>query len=120
MLWEVDVYPASGQPDLAAARIAADAADLQLADGLQITVARGFLLEGKLQRDQVVRFAGELLADQVVERFEVGRPGDLEMTRAPVSGQLVHVLPKPGVMDPVAQSTLTAIADLGFKIDAVR
>ena len=33
---------------------------------------------------------------------------------------MVHVLPKPGVMDPVAQSVLSAIADLGLKADAVR
>ena len=33
---------------------------------------------------------------------------------------LMHVLPKPGVMDPVcAQSTLTAILDLGLPVEAV-
>ena len=34
MLWEVDMYPSEGQPDLAARAVAADAADLQLADRL--------------------------------------------------------------------------------------
>ena len=34
--------------------------------------------------------------------------------------QVVHVLPKPGVMDPVAQSALAAIADFGFTAEAVR
>ncbi|HND54544.1 MAG TPA: AIR synthase-related protein, partial [Pirellulaceae bacterium] len=33
---------------------------------------------------------------------------------------LIHVLPKPGVMDPVAQSAQQAIADFGFCADAVR
>lgn len=28
-----------------------------------------------------------------------------------MDGHVVHVLPKPGVMDPVAQSTVSAIAD---------
>ena len=32
MLWEVDIYPADGQPDRAAARLAAEAAELELAD----------------------------------------------------------------------------------------
>jgi phosphoribosylformylglycinamidine synthase len=33
---------------------------------------------------------------------------------------IIHVLPKPGVMDPVASSTQAAIADFGMKADAVR
>ncbi len=32
----------------------------------------------------------------------------------------MHVLPKPGVMDPVAQSTREALANIGLKADAVR
>ncbi len=32
----------------------------------------------------------------------------------------IHVLPKPGVMDPVAQSAMAAIADLGIRAEAVR
>ena len=34
--------------------------------------------------------------------------------------RLIHVLPKPGVMDPVAQSVLAAIADFGLLAEAVR
>ncbi|MGC4006847.1 MAG: hypothetical protein QM811_28455 [Pirellulales bacterium] len=30
------------------------------------------------------------------------------------------MLPKPGVMDPVAQSAISAITDFGLKADAVR
>ena len=33
---------------------------------------------------------------------------------------IIHVLPKPGVMDPVAASTQAAIADFGMKAEAVR
>ena len=41
MLWQVDIYPAEGQPDLAGRRLAADAADLGLADNLRVTAAHG-------------------------------------------------------------------------------
>ena len=44
-------------------------------------------------------------------------------TRQPLDktgSPLVHVLPKPGVMDPVAQSVLSAIADFGIRAEAVR
>ncbi len=45
MLWEVDIYPASGQPDLAAEAMAAEAHDLGL-ESLQLKAGRGYLIEG--------------------------------------------------------------------------
>ncbi|MBI2824535.1 MAG: phosphoribosylformylglycinamidine synthase subunit PurL [Planctomycetia bacterium] len=121
MLWEVDIYPAEGQTDLAAARLAAEAAELELAEDLQARVAHGYLIEGRLSRADAERVAGELLSDSVIERTVVGRPGDAALSESPGGRmQLVHVLPKPGVMDPVAQSALGAIADLGIEATAVR
>ncbi len=121
MLWEVDIYPAAGQPDRAARQIAADAKDLGLASDLAVSAATGFLIQGTLAREDATRMARQLLADGVVERFVVGAVGDQELTQPPPgSSRLVHVLPKPGVMDPVAQSTLAAIRDFGLPADAVR
>src|SRR5690242_380999 len=121
MLWEVDIYPAEGQSDLAGRRIAADAADLGLADRLKVAAGYGYLLEGSLSEADVKRLAAELLSDQVVERTIVARAGDRALAEPP-NGQatLVHVLPKPGVMDPVAQSAQAAIADFNLRADAVR
>ena len=121
MLWEVDIYPAPGQPDIDALRVAADAADLGLAPRLKVAAARGYLIQGRFDRPQVERLARELLADEVVERFIVAPAGDAALERSP-GGQprVVHVLPKPGVMDPVAQSAVDAIADFNLKADAVR
>jgi len=121
MLWEIDIYPAEGQPDLIGDQVAADTADLGLAENLAVTSARGYLIQASLDRDQVTRIAHELLADRVVERTVVAPVGEEALSRSPGDGRrLVHVLPKPGVMDPVAQSALTAIADFGFQAEAVR
>jgi len=122
MLWEVDIYPAAGQFDLAADRLAAEAAELEITDALQATLARGYLIEGDLSREDAERIAHELLSDPVVERVVVGPPSELAQRPAgvPTPVQLVHVLPKPGVMDPVASSALGAIADLGLTASAVR
>jgi phosphoribosylformylglycinamidine synthase len=121
MLWEVDIYPAEGQEDRAARQIAAEAADLGLARDLAVTAGAGFLIQGELTRVDVERLARLLLADGVVERFCVGAVGDSALTNLPVGrSHVVHVLPKPGVMDPVAQSTLAAIRDFGLNVDAVR
>ncbi len=121
MLWEVDIYPRQGQPDLIGSRLAADAVDVGLGEAIELVAARGYLLQGDLTRHQVARIADELLADPVVERTVVACSGDSALLQSPdPKALLVHVLPKPGVTDPVAQSALAAIADFGIAADAVR
>jgi phosphoribosylformylglycinamidine synthase len=122
MLWEVDVHPAPGQPNRAAERIAVDAAELGLTTDLAVVAAHGFLIEGDLGREQIERLARELLSDRVVETAVSATVRDPVLAASPsrVSGTLLHVLLKPGVMDPVAQSTLSAIGDFGFAATAVR
>ena len=113
MLWEVDVYPAHGQPDLIAREVLSAAADLHWPGALRVSAARGFLLQGDFSADAVELWARRLLCDPVVERALVARLGDPRLTTPPPDQPvLVHVLPKPGVMDPVAQSALKAINDL--------
>ncbi|MEN6557495.1 MAG: phosphoribosylformylglycinamidine synthase subunit PurL [Thermoguttaceae bacterium] len=115
MLWEVDIYAAGGQPDLGAADVAAAAVELHLADRLAVTSARGYLIEGEFDQAQIERIADQLLADRVVERIVVAPVGDPRLAKLPEGrAHWIHVLPKPGVMDPVAQSAMTAIADMGF------
>lgn len=131
-LWEVDILPAEGQPDSAALSLAREAAELGLGGDLQIATARGFLIQGELSESEVHRLARELLADLVVERPVVGQVGEDRLLHPPVpvheisgreallsGGRLLHVLPKPGVTDAVAESTLRAIADFGIKAEAV-
>jgi phosphoribosylformylglycinamidine synthase II len=133
MLWEVDIYPAAGQPDLPARQLAADAADLGLIatdarTSFAATVGRGYLVQGNLDRPQIERVARELFTDEVVERYVIGAAGDAVLGQSPGAVSqpptsadcLVHVLSKPGVMDPVAQSALSAVANLGMKADAIR
>jgi phosphoribosylformylglycinamidine synthase len=120
-LWEIDIYPAAGQPDLVGASVAADAADLGLASNLSVTAGRGYLIEGDLGEAQAQQLAQELLADDVVEQTVIAPVGDERLRLPPRrNGHLIHVLFKPGVMDPVAQSTLGAIGDFGFSAEAVR
>ena len=121
MLWEVDIYPAEGRPDLAAREVAAAATELHLAHDLQATFARGYLIQGTLDCGQVTRIAQELLTDLVIERAVVAPAGDPSLTDLPAGRSLwIHVLPKPGVMDPVAQSAMQAVDDLGLRAEAIR
>jgi len=116
MLWHLQIDPAAGRTDLEGRRVAADAAELGLAGGWKVTAGRGFLIEGGLTAADVRRAAETLLADPIVETFSVRPSGE------PPGGtsSVVHVLPRPGVTDPVGQSALALLRDLGFAAENVR
>lgn len=122
MLWEVDIYPAAGERDRHAEHVTAAARALGINARFEVFTAHGFLIQGPLDQGDVERAARELLVDGVVERAVIARVGDEALARsiANGAGQLVHVLPKPGVMDPAAASTELALRDLGVAADAVR
>jgi phosphoribosylformylglycinamidine synthase len=80
-----------------------------------ISTARIFLLETSADRQSVQRIADELLADPIVETAEVfgSAPRDAGKSR-------IEIHLKPGVMDPVAESTEMAIRDMGIEVREVR
>ena len=132
MLWEVDIHPGSGQIDRAAQRIAATAEELGIATQLTVQTARGYLLQGvDLSAERIGELAQPLLVDEVVEAAVVAPVGAPQLERprsdsgspaadANGSPTVVHVLPKAGVMDPVALSAQSAMADAGLSLDAVK
>ncbi len=116
MLWEVEIQPRGSDTELARVREeytllthSRQAADLITGS------ARGFLLEGDLDRAQADQLLRELLVDPVAE---TGRLGTLNEHFRPDT--LATVLLKPGVMDPVAMSVVDAARDLGIALDSVR
>ncbi|MEZ6115237.1 MAG: phosphoribosylformylglycinamidine synthase subunit PurL [Pirellulaceae bacterium] len=120
-LWEVDIQPAVGLPNRSAEQVAADAKDLGIATNLNVHASRGYLVEGALDQQQIQTVATELLADTVVEQAIVATVGDSVLSQTSLEkSQLIYVLPKPGVMDPVAQSAEGAIRDFNFDVAAVR
>ncbi len=126
MLWEVELQPlrplADGGQDAEIARARAEYNLLthsQEGEALLRFSSRGYLLEGGFERTQADRLANELLGDPLVD---VCRVGDLNeyIREAPHRESIVTVLPKPGVMDPAAQSVQDAARDLGIAVDSVR
>ncbi len=116
MLWHLQIDPAAGRTDLEGNRIAAEAADLGLPGPWRVAASRGFLVEGALTRDDLQRAAETILVDPVVETFTI-RPCDHAWDWPEA---VVHVLPRPGVTDPEAQSALAILRDLGFAAENVR
>ncbi|MDB5295479.1 MAG: purL 2 [Phycisphaerales bacterium] len=83
-----------------------------------ISTTRVFLVDTDAAAADVLRVAGELLADVVVESAEVAdRDGD---HADPAGTSRIEVHLKPGVMDPVAASTEMAIRDMGLGVREVR
>ena len=124
MLWEIDIHPHQDAPDPEARRVLADAADIGISNGLKVHSARGFLVEGPtLDASQAEQLAAELFADAMVEETVTAPVGDASLLVPPAENgdaALIHVLLKPGVMDPVAQSAEAAARDFGLSIDAIR
>jgi phosphoribosylformylglycinamidine synthase II len=123
MLWEVDVYlRQAATTDLTTA-----GRDLGL-DLSHSHTATGWLIEGDLDRSTVERLATELLADPVTETCRVAAvteagllaPPDQSDASSLTGGLVLHVLPKPGVTDPAAESAREAMALLGIEANAVR
>jgi phosphoribosylformylglycinamidine synthase len=118
MLWEIEIQPKGS--DSERQRVCAEydllVGSARAAD-LILRSARGYLLEGELTREQVFRLVHELLVDPLVETVRLRGLADGDPAE---ERQVLTVLLKPGVMDPVAQSVLDAAADLGVHLAAVR
>lgn len=120
-LWQIDIYPAEDQVDREAIRTAEEIAELGLGHDVSIAFAKSFLVQGDFAHDEATRLADTLLCDSVTERSVVAIAGQDTLNEPPGSETtLVNVLPKPGVMDPVAASTIGAAQDAGFDVHAVR
>lgn len=86
----------------------------------RVHLSRLFFLEGRLSRREVERVARELLADRLVETAKVYGLGESPGADADATGHAFEVHLRPGVMDPVAQTTLAELRAEGFDVDSVR
>lgn len=122
-LLEVDIHPVDGQLDLLGQSVARSAENLGIASRLEVVTAKGFLIEGGIGQSALERVAKSFLADSIAERSIVAPVGDVRLSQPlhPIEDAiLVHVFPKPGVMDPVAMSTHRALRDMKHDVTAVR
>ena len=100
-----------------------DDTTIQLRDaGLEgverVIASRLFFLEGDLSSEDAERVARTLLVDPVIETSTVCSEGREPPPAQPEACFEIH--PRPGVMDPVAQSTLAELRAADYPIDSVR
>jgi len=117
-IWRVDVATKEGVVDATARGALASLREFGLRDIEDVKAVQVYLLEGDLDRPAADRIARELLHDPVSQEYRL-MPAT-EPPPAPPGAQAVLVFKRPGVMDPVEQSALKAMADLGFRARRVR
>jgi len=114
-LFRIEVSVKSGFPDPRGEALQKDIRDLGIMAVKQVRVSDIYLLQGKLDEAEVTRICQELLADPVVEEYSYREEPP------PDDAHLIEVAYNPGVMDPVEESVVRGIRDLGIvTVESVR
>lgn len=115
--WRIEVFNRPGLPDVQGNSVLADIRELGIQSIEVVQSARVFLIEAEFDRDFAERVAVELLADPVCELYYLGRSGP---PPGLAKATLIEVHLKSGVTDPVAESVMAAIKDMGAEPAGVR
>lgn len=113
--WRFEVFSKPGFPDVHGNKVLKDIKALGIDTVQAVATSHVFLIKADVDEAFALRIAKELLADPVCEEVYTGRRCLTETNTTVIE---VHL--KSGVTDPVAQSVVTAIADMGVKAASVR
>ncbi len=122
MLWRVEIKPRDGVFDAAGEGLHKDIHDLGIPSLTEVRISHVYTFDGNLTEDQIKKIAEELLVDTITQEYFY-RKGEaiafLQNTSA--NNQSIEIAYNLGVMDPVEESTLKGIRDLGIvTVKAVR
>lgn len=121
MLWRVEVKEKKGMFDPLGAGIRRDIMDLGLNGVGEVAVVQVYTIDGEIDEAQIRLISEELLTDQVTQDFVYTRG---EFYTPPLNGRgkrIVEIAYNKGVMDPVEESTIKGIRDLGIEtVSSVR
>jgi len=115
--WRFEVFNRPSVSDVHGNGVLDDIRELGITLVEAVQSAKVFLIEADFDKDFAERVARELLSDPVSEEYYIGRSAaPAGLARA----TLIEVHLKSGVTDPVAQSVMTAISDMGVAETHVR
>jgi len=115
--WRIEVFNRPSVPDVQGGSVLEDVRELGITSVEAVQSAKVFLIEADFDSGFAERVARELLTDPVCEEYYIGRSGP---PPGLAKATLVEVHLKSGVTDPVAESVMTAIADMGASPKGVR
>lgn len=112
MGWKIEVKDKPGIFDAIGEGIRKGIGDLNISGVTGVRYIQVYVLEGEVSRRQVDRIAEELLCDPITQEYRAFSEGKSGETPCPGSF-MVEVAYNPGVMDPVEESALKGIRDMG-------
>ena len=123
--WRFEVFNKAGFSDVHGSSVLEDIKELGIRSVEAVQSAKAFLIEADpstalgtgFDEAFAKRLAKELLSDPVCEEYYIGRSGP---PAGLAKATLIEIHLKSGVTDPVAESVMTAIADMGVKANNVR
>ncbi|MBU1726727.1 MAG: phosphoribosylformylglycinamidine synthase subunit PurL [Candidatus Omnitrophica bacterium] len=128
MLYKIEITDKPGIFDAVGEGIKKDILDLGISSVKDVHFAQVYTLEGNISDGDLKQICEELLVDKIVQEYElISRPGlesnsRTNQDRVLKQGEhIIEVAYNPGVMDPVEESTLKGIRDLGIEgVESVR
>jgi phosphoribosylformylglycinamidine synthase len=115
--WRFEVFSRPSFSDVHGSSVLEDIRELGINSVRAVQSAKVFLIEADFDQSFAERLARELLSDQVCEQYYIGRSGP---PAGLAKATIIEVHLKSGVTDPVAESVMAAIADIGVRANNVR
>lgn len=91
-----------------------------------VRVCQVYIIFGDVSKNTLNTIAIKLLADTITQDYQISdfvvsaQPNDFVLRIPDFGHHIVEISRKPGVMDPVEQSVLKALRDIGISIDGVK
>ena len=118
-VFRIEIHPKTClDPRAAEPGLVRDLREAGLTDLQHAWSSRLYFVEGALSRADAERIASDVIVDSVTEAWRVCAAGERDPADPPILGVEVHL--RPGVMDPVAETTLEELRAEGFAVDSVR
>ena len=120
MLYKIEVKDKPGIFDAAGASVEKDIFDLGIKTVRAVRFVQVYIIEGELSEVQIQKISAELLVDPISQNYSIDglRDSPLQGRDSSLRGQSLYVVEvayNPGVMDPVEESTIKGIRDLGIE-----
>ncbi|MDP8265147.1 MAG: phosphoribosylformylglycinamidine synthase subunit PurL [Candidatus Aceula lacicola] len=119
MIWRVEIKDKESVFDAVGQAVACDIQDLGIESIDKVLVEQVFLIDGQITSKEIHKICRELLVDSVVQDYACLQKAVSSPKKKGFN--LVEIAYNPGVMDPVEESTLKGIKDLGIvNVSSVR
>jgi len=122
MLWRIEIQHKPRVFDSTGNGIQKDIVDFGVSSVTKVEVIQVYNLEGEVTAAQTQKIAQELLSDPITQKYFIFSSQSIPPQKISSKKiQVIEIAHNPGVMDPVEESTVKGIQDLGISsVTAVR